>query len=61
MRKYLELFEGAFDSTIADKIKPVNKPYVAYSKTGGKVEYTYIDPIIMTAETNPKAMQICYN
>jgi hypothetical protein len=41
MKKYLELFEGAFDSTVADKIKPENKPYVAYSKTDGVV-YTII-------------------
>jgi hypothetical protein len=41
MKKYLELFEGAFDSTVADKIKPENKPYVAYSKENG-VLYTII-------------------
>lgn len=40
-RKYLEYFDGAFDSTVADKIKPENKPYVAYSKTEGVV-YTII-------------------
>jgi hypothetical protein len=41
MKKYLELFEGAFDSTVADKMKPENKPYVAYSKTEG-VMFTII-------------------
>ena len=41
MKKYLEYFDGAFDSTVADKIKPENKPYVAYSKTQGVV-YTII-------------------
>lgn len=41
MKKYLELFDGAFDSTVADKIKPENKPYVAYSKIDGVV-YTII-------------------
>ena len=41
MKKYLELFEGAFDSTVADKREPENKPYVAYSKTDGVV-YTII-------------------
>lgn len=41
MKKYLEYFEGAFDSTVADKLKPENKPYVAYSKTEGVV-YTII-------------------
>lgn len=44
MKKYLEYFEGAFDSTVADKIKPENKPYVAYSKTEGVV-YTVIPKI----------------
>ena len=37
MSKYLEYFEGAFDSTVADKMKPENKPYVAYSKIDGVV------------------------
>ena len=41
MKKYLEYFDGAFDSTVADKVKPENKPYVAYSKTDGVV-YTII-------------------
>jgi hypothetical protein len=41
MKKYLELFEGAFDSTVADKIKPENKPYIAYSRTDGVV-YTIV-------------------
>lgn len=41
MKKYLEYFDGAFDSTVADKMKPENKPYVAYSKTEGVV-YTII-------------------
>ena len=40
-RKYLEYFDGAFDSTVADKMKPENKPYVAYSKTEG-VAYTVV-------------------
>ena len=41
MKKYLEYFDGAFDSTVADKRKPENKPYVAYSKEGG-VLYTIV-------------------
>ena len=41
MKKYLEYFDGAFDSTVAEKVKPENKPYVAYSKTEGVV-YTII-------------------
>ena len=40
-RKYLEYFDGVFDSTVADKMKPENWPYVAYSKTEGMV-YTVI-------------------
>ena len=36
-RKYLEYFPGAFDSTVADKMKPENWPYVAYSKEEGVV------------------------
>lgn len=41
MSKYLEYFEGAFDASVAEKMKPENKPYVAYSKTDGMV-YTII-------------------
>lgn len=41
MNKYLEYFNGAFDSTVADKIKPENKPYVAYSPTEGVI-YTIV-------------------
>ena len=41
MRKHLEYFDGAFDSTVAEKVKPENKPYVAYSKIEGVV-YTII-------------------
>ena len=37
MSKYLEYFDGAFDPTVAEKIKPENKPYVAYSRTEGVV------------------------
>lgn len=40
-RKYLEYFDGAFDSTVTGKVKPENKPYVAYSKIDGVV-YTII-------------------
>ena len=40
-RKYLEYFDGAFDSTVAEKMKPENWPYVAYSKTEG-VAYTIV-------------------
>lgn len=37
MKKYLEYFDGAFDSTVAEKVKPENKPYVAYSPTEGVI------------------------
>jgi hypothetical protein len=42
MRKYLELFKGSFDDSIIEKMKPENKPYVAYSIKDGKVIYTII-------------------
>lgn len=45
MKKYLEYFDGAFDSTVAEKVKPENKPYVAYSKTEGVV-YSIISKIV---------------
>jgi hypothetical protein len=41
MRKYLEYFAGSFDSTVVDKMKLENKPYVAYSKTAGVI-YTIV-------------------
>lgn len=40
-RKYLEYFDGAFDPTVAEKMKPENWPYVGSSKTEGVV-YTVI-------------------
>lgn len=40
--KYLELFEDGFDSTITEKIKPENWPYVAYSIKDDGVIYTKI-------------------
>lgn len=42
MSKYLEYFEGAFDSTVVDKRKLENKPYVAYSIKESKVVYTEV-------------------
>ena len=47
MSKYLELFIESFDDSIIEKMKPENKPYVAYSITEGKVAYTVIPkPIV---------------
>lgn len=43
-RKYLEYFDGVFDSTVSDKRQPEKWPYVAYSKTDGVV-YTIIPKI----------------
>jgi hypothetical protein len=53
MRKYLELFKDGFDATIAEKIKPENRPYVGYSPSEGvvftvvptkpKLEYKMVD------------------
>ena len=42
MSKYLEYFDGAFDASVTEKIKLENKPYVAYSRTEGKVVYTVV-------------------
>ena len=39
--QHLEYFDGAFDSTVAEKMKPENWPYVGSSKTEGVV-YTVI-------------------
>jgi hypothetical protein len=41
MRKYLELFTNGFDETLADKIKPENRPYIGYSPSEG-VKFTFI-------------------
>jgi hypothetical protein len=41
MKKYLEYFEGAFDSTVDEKRQPEKWPYVAYSESEGVV-YTVI-------------------
>ena len=42
MSRYFELFMGSFDESIQEKIKPENKPYVAYSIKDGKVAYTIV-------------------
>ena len=42
MSKYLEYFNGVFDATVAEKTKPENRPYIAYSKEENKVIYTTI-------------------
>lgn len=55
MSKYLEYFDGAFDSTVADKMKPENKPYVAYSRTEGVV-YT----VVPKPTTGPANNEIWY-
>lgn len=41
MKKYLELFKQGFDSTVEEKRKVENGPYVAYS-AAGEVVYTEI-------------------
>lgn len=50
MKKYLEYFDGAFDSTVAEKVKPENKPYVAYSKTEGVVYTVIPEPVVGPAD-----------
>lgn len=42
MSKYLELFTDSFDESIVEKIKPENRPYVAYSTKLRKVMYTIV-------------------
>ena len=46
MSKYLEYFMGAFDASVAEKIKPKNKPYVAYSKTEGVIYTVIPEPVV---------------
>ena len=41
MRKYLELFKDGFDSTITEKTKVENWPYVGYSPSEG-MQYTIV-------------------
>jgi hypothetical protein len=41
MKKYLELFKDGFDTTVEEKRKVENGPYVAYSTTG-EVVYTVV-------------------
>ena len=38
--KHLELFKHGFDSTITEKIKPENWPYVGYDAVSGKVAFS---------------------
>lgn len=45
MRKYLELFKDGFDATIAEKIRPENKPYVGYSPSEGVVFTVIPEPV----------------
>ena len=47
--KYLELFKNGFDSTINDKIKPENQPYIGYSPTEG-LRFTTKSWVTFTAE-----------
>lgn len=42
MRKYLELFKNGFDSTVEEKTKVENWPYVGYSPDEDVVVYTVI-------------------
>lgn len=46
MRKYLELFINGFDETIAEKIKPKNKPYIGYSPSEGLVFTVIPKPVV---------------
>lgn len=49
--KHLELFKEGFDSTIDEKIKPENWPYVGYDPIQDSVRYTEIlKPMIGPAD-----------
>ena len=49
--KYIELFKNGFDSTITEKIKPENGPYVGYSPTEGLM----LTEILKEEEIDPTA------
>lgn len=42
--KHLELFKQGFDSTITEKVKAANYPYVGYDPVGDEVRYTDLTP-----------------
>ena len=42
--KHLELFKQGFDSTITEKVKAANYPYVGYDAVSGEVAFTEIAP-----------------
>lgn len=42
--KRLELFKQGFDSTITEKVKAANYPYVGYDPVGDEVRYTDLTP-----------------
>lgn len=44
-KRYLEFFNGEFDSTIENKTNIAEKPYVGYSKTSDKVVFTALADI----------------
>lgn len=44
--KHLELFKQGFDSTITEKVKTANYPYVGYDAVSGEVAFTELAPVI---------------
>lgn len=40
--KHIELFKNGFDSTITEKIKPENWPYVGYDAVSGEIVFTMV-------------------
>ena len=50
MSRYLEYFNGAFDASVTEKMKPENKPYVAYSEIDGIVYTATPNYVTFTAE-----------
>ena len=53
--KYIELFKDGFDSTIDEKIKPENRPYIGYSPTEGLAFTIVPEPV-----TGPADNEIWY-
>jgi hypothetical protein len=38
--KHIELFKDGYDSTVYDKIRPENWPYIAYDEVNGGIIYS---------------------
>jgi hypothetical protein len=47
MRKYLECFINGFDSTITEKVKPENGPYVGYDMVSDEIVFTIVPTTVV--------------